>query len=352
MGDEGEDALGEGEEESLGEYWGERNAADQRHGRGWARLPNGDLYVGQYARGKRHGVGIYVFRGGAQYHGDWRQGLKYGQGVFHYPDGSRYEGDWRYDARHGYGTYYYPNGDEYEGTWYRGLRHGLGTYVFVESGTRFMGTWVKGRMLGPGQLLFPRHRFHGSFKSNTPLGSGAYWFESGCVQLGNYLMARDPELEFGEEEPVRPPPTGEGAEEEEEEWPPRGEVALWRAHSLRPFRPDIMPPEPVSLKITDSRESIPVEVPEEPVEEEPPLEIDDQLFMRSPPPEAIEPEEMVPEEGWPFDEEDALTPVYSGQWNDIQHEFRLSRRAREAALAVESGQEYTEEGMGDEFATT
>lgn len=40
---------------SLQEYEGERNEAGERHGHGRARLPNGDVYEGQYEFGQRNG---------------------------------------------------------------------------------------------------------------------------------------------------------------------------------------------------------------------------------------------------------------------------------------------------------
>ena len=75
------------------EFEGERNSKQERHGRGKALLPNGDIYDGWYSRGKRHGQGIYIFRNGARYNGEWHKGQKSGQGVFIYPDGSKYEGN-------------------------------------------------------------------------------------------------------------------------------------------------------------------------------------------------------------------------------------------------------------------
>ena len=46
----------------LGEYDGERNELDERHGFGRAKLPNGDTYEGYYENGKRHGKGTYRWR--------------------------------------------------------------------------------------------------------------------------------------------------------------------------------------------------------------------------------------------------------------------------------------------------
>uniref|UniRef100_A0A8B9FMB0 Uncharacterized protein n=1 Tax=Amazona collaria TaxID=241587 RepID=A0A8B9FMB0_9PSIT len=90
------------------EYEGERNAEGERHGRGKARLPNGDAYNGEYEHGLRNGQvrqfcsfrccietrlsGTYRFKNGARYIGTYLQNKKHGQGTFFYPDGSKYEG--------------------------------------------------------------------------------------------------------------------------------------------------------------------------------------------------------------------------------------------------------------------
>ena len=39
----------------MQEYEGERNAKEERHGKGKATFPNGDMYDGLYEHGKRHG---------------------------------------------------------------------------------------------------------------------------------------------------------------------------------------------------------------------------------------------------------------------------------------------------------
>ncbi|VVC95618.1 unnamed protein product [Leptidea sinapis] len=60
---------GEGPEDvdTIGIYVGGRNAAGDRHGEGWAILPNKDFYQGCYCRGMRSGKGLYVFKNGARY---------------------------------------------------------------------------------------------------------------------------------------------------------------------------------------------------------------------------------------------------------------------------------------------
>merc|ERR1711917_154423 len=82
----------EGEEYYFGQYDGERNEADERHGSGRAILPNGDIYEGEYQCGKKHGEGTYKFKNGARYVGVYSENKKDGKGTFYYPDGSIYEG--------------------------------------------------------------------------------------------------------------------------------------------------------------------------------------------------------------------------------------------------------------------
>lgn len=143
--------------------------------------------------------------------------MKFGVGKFHYPDGSRYEGDWKNDHKQGFGAYYYPNGDIYEGAWFKGRRHGLGTYLFADTQTKFMGTWVEGVITGPGQIIYPRQRYHGSWTKGMPKGPGCFVFEINCMQHGFYLFIKDPDLEeLGEEEEEKEDKEEKGEMGEEE----------------------------------------------------------------------------------------------------------------------------------------
>nr|XP_033194058.1 radial spoke head 1 homolog isoform X1 [Bombus vancouverensis nearcticus] len=282
---EGGEMAGErGEEEvnPLGLYEGERNEKGDRHGNGKALLPNGDMYVGRYCKGLRHGAGLYVFKNGARYDGEWRQGVKYGQGTFWYPDGTRYEGEWKRDMKYGFGVYYYVNGDVYEGSWKKNFRHGMGSYLYADTNTKFMGTWIKDRMQGPGQLIHPRHRFHGFWQLNLPYGRGCFTFENACMQHGHYVHVKDPDYDETKEEPVEQgqvtePATleaeaGEGnkrledtegvklEEAKPEPFEPlalkKGVIALWRARCITPYNADLLPPEPVPLQEEVSVDSL------------------------------------------------------------------------------------------------
>ena len=46
----------------LGLYEGARNEMGERHGKGKASFPNGDIYEGEYEHGKRNGTGVYRFK--------------------------------------------------------------------------------------------------------------------------------------------------------------------------------------------------------------------------------------------------------------------------------------------------
>ncbi|XP_026482755.1 radial spoke head 1 homolog [Ctenocephalides felis] len=247
---EGEDA----DKYPYGDYDGERNVLGDRHGFGWALLPNGDQYEGQYRKGLRHGEGQYVFKNGARYSGEWRKGLKHGIGKFLYTDGSRYEGDFKKDLRHGFGVYYYPNGDNYEGSWRRNKRHGLGTYIYALTQTKFMGTWQFGVMEGPGQLVHPRHRYYGSWSRNLPRGNGCFTFELNCMQHGYYTWIRDPQFDAAiyeqlKQEEQQPPQQSNDAEEDPTPTQPKGVVPLWRARAITKYSPDLLPPQAVPLPL-------------------------------------------------------------------------------------------------------
>ena len=58
---DGEETYDEDGLPNLGEYEGERNERDERHGKGRAKLPNDDTYEGHYEKGKRTGDGVYRF---------------------------------------------------------------------------------------------------------------------------------------------------------------------------------------------------------------------------------------------------------------------------------------------------
>ncbi|XP_055335634.1 radial spoke head 1 homolog [Paramacrobiotus metropolitanus] len=204
----------EGEESAFtGEYHGERNAYNQRHGQGTTILPNGDKYKGQYAHNLRDGKGTYVFKSGSRYEGSWRCGVKHGTGKFIYSDGSTYEGHWINDKRYGYGKYTYQSGDTFSGQWKDGERSGFGVYYYKESGARYVGFWLNGRRHGKGELLFGSYKFHGNFQNDTVVGPGKFVFLGGYEQQGHFIPYQSAETK------TPPPVFGKRFLEDEPDWP-------------------------------------------------------------------------------------------------------------------------------------
>lgn len=209
---------------------------------GWAYLPNGDVYQGQYRRGQRHGKGLYVFTNGARYLGEYRCGLKRGTGKFYYPDGSTYDGQWKKDIKHGQGLYAYPNGDTYDGSWYKGLRHGVGTYTFADAKCAFHGTWKEGVRIGPAELIFRRHRFYGTWDDQDPVGPGAYTFACKTMALG-YVRMEPQDGAWSAEQKITNQP------EEDRVAEPR-----WMVQRLDNYEYSQLPLEPMPLPLADSED--------------------------------------------------------------------------------------------------
>ncbi|XP_039479533.1 radial spoke head 1 homolog [Drosophila santomea] len=262
-----EDLSAPEEEEDLGPniglYIGGRNAAGQRQGRGWAILPNGDQYDGNYRKGRRHGIGLYVFKDGSRYYGQYRCGKRCGRGIFIYPDGSVYEGNWRKNLKHGKGRYNYVNGDNYSGDWFKGQRHGVGIYN-INSGTdgcclsvRMKSTWNSNMRTGPFELYIGNEDkctiLHGIWDSLYPSGPAVFSFNSRYLLLGYFLPAsynlkainNEDEMEDAEER----------LEEEAGDAVPM-EPTWWFAQEMAVYDYSLLPQEPVPLAISDSELSV------------------------------------------------------------------------------------------------
>ncbi|XP_055903440.1 radial spoke head 1 homolog [Eupeodes corollae] len=261
------------EPEPVGEYLGERNSLGQRHGKGWAILPNGDQYDGSYRKGLRHGRGLYVFKNGARYLGNYRCGIRSGYGKFIYPDGTVYEGNWHKNQKHGQGTYMYTNGDTYSGSWYKGQRHGVGIYKWKDEGVYFEGTWKNGIRVGPCVVQYPKWIFHGCWDYKYPQGPGVFSFDDKHILHGYYrsellfqtktLQACERTLDNARRH------SGEENEEEEETMiyvEEAGEETsktdldakppIWISQNMDAFDYSLLPQHPVPLPIDDSEPSL------------------------------------------------------------------------------------------------
>lgn len=200
--------------------------------------------MGRYRRGQRHGLGLYVFKNGARYLGDYRCQLKHGVGKFYYPDGSTYEGEWKKDLKHGHGIYVYQNGDIYEGAWYKGKPHGVGNYYFKEADVTFHGTWVNGVRMGPVEIIFDKHRYHGVWEDRDPVGTGVYSFQCRWMNTGFIKMERDPDLDVLDDDAAA------GARNEPGE--PRTMLPIWKSQKILNYDYSKLPQEPMPQPIPDS----------------------------------------------------------------------------------------------------
>ncbi|XP_055855856.1 radial spoke head 1 homolog [Episyrphus balteatus] len=260
------------EPERVGEYLGERNALGERHGKGWAILPNGDQYDGSYRKGIRNGHGLYVFKNGARYLGNYRCGIRHGFGKFIYPDGTFYEGNWNKNQKHGQGTYTYANGDTYSGAWYKGKRHGVGIYKWKDLGVYFEGTWKGGIRVGPCVVQYPKFMFHGWWDYKYPQGPGVFSFDDKHMLHGYYKsesLFKSKEVTTCEKKldnNLQEIYNEENDDEEEKVIDGEGEEisqvdldvkpTIWVSQNMTAFDYSLLPQHPVPLPIDDSEVSI------------------------------------------------------------------------------------------------
>ncbi|KAL9927871.1 radial spoke head protein 1 [Glossina fuscipes fuscipes] len=263
-------SLPEEEEETIniGLYIGGRNSKGERDGRGWAILPNGDQYDGQYRHGRRHGMGLYVFKAGPRYYGQYRCGRRSGRGLFVYPDGSVYEGMWRKNVKHGKGRYTYSNGDTYCGSWYRGQRHGVGVYTrglllaSPDCGPlQFKGTWRNGVRVGPFTFTFGIEEkstsLHGIWDNLFPQGPAVFSFDNYYLLMG-YFQSPGRAMQANRKVGVEADDMEENEQEENDReqdvW--IDEPSLWYAQDICLYDYSLLPQEPVPLPLSDSEISV------------------------------------------------------------------------------------------------
>ncbi|KAB1283552.1 Radial spoke head 1-like protein [Camelus dromedarius] len=202
MSDLGSEELEEEGENDLGEYEGDRNEMGERHGHGKARLPNGDVYEGNYE------------------HGEWANDLRHGHGVYYYVNNDTYTGEWFAHQRYRSPVAWSPGSlgppsiftsvlETWKGCHCSGTRctvlliltrHGQGTYFYAETGSKYVGTWVNGQQDGAAELVHLNHRYQGKFLNKNPVGPGKYVFDIGCEQHGEYHLTGVEREEEEEEE--------------------------------------------------------------------------------------------------------------------------------------------------------
>ncbi len=164
-------------------------AGDCANGNGRAKLPNGDIYVGEWKQGLMDGEGLYTFKSGAVYTGDFKRGKLSGQGTMRYPDGAYYQGGWSNNRKHGQGKLVTPSGKTRKGRW------AVGKFVGPVSTTQLASQ----EKPTPAKPVKQRQEYTISSKPTTSTipfrdcnsifceeGSGRYTYRDGAVYEGEF----------------------------------------------------------------------------------------------------------------------------------------------------------------------
>ncbi|TVU45512.1 hypothetical protein EJB05_05001 [Eragrostis curvula] len=172
-------------------------------------LPNGDVYVGNFAGLVPHGFGKYMWTDGTLYFGEWDTSKMTGKGVIQWPSGASYDGDlsggfidgtgtfkgvdgsvykgsWRMNKKHGRGTMVYANSDTYEGLWNEGLPDGFGKYTW-NGGNIYIGSWKSGKMNGRGVMRWTNgDTLDCNWLNGLAHGKGFCKYASGACYVGTW----------------------------------------------------------------------------------------------------------------------------------------------------------------------
>ena len=76
------------------------------------------LYLGEVnEEGGRHGKGLMIYTNQRRYEGEWDKDLRHGRGYERHPNGNIYVGTFAMGKAHGHGMYKWTNGEQYDGQW-------------------------------------------------------------------------------------------------------------------------------------------------------------------------------------------------------------------------------------------
>ncbi|KAA0172297.1 hypothetical protein FNF27_06096 [Cafeteria roenbergensis] len=188
-----------------------------RHGKGQLRRSNGDVYIGHFQNDLFHGKGTLSLSehrvGGREvigwkYSGTFAQGLKQGKGLLLDGEGGVYEGEFQNDLYHGEGTFkcaaytytggwvagrksgkgraQYTRGGWYEGQWRRGEPHGEGERLYLKGGT-YRGAWRMGQRHGVGRRVWASGaEYEGEWADDRRCGRGVYRSAAGDTYVGGF----------------------------------------------------------------------------------------------------------------------------------------------------------------------
>ena len=154
-----------------GQYYGETDHNQMRHGQGQMSYNDGTVYFGYWMNDRRNGQGQLRFTSGNEYRGHFLNDLKEGYGVFYYhKKGERYQGSWQRDLKNGHGSYFFRNGDKFSGFFLDDKKHGPG--VKVTKSMTYSGFWENNMKNGTFEFINHKNGCRGIilFKNNEKVG--------------------------------------------------------------------------------------------------------------------------------------------------------------------------------------
>lgn len=90
-----------------------------------AKIPNTNMYEGQYSNNMKHGFGIFKWNTGNIYIGHYVNDKREGLGKMLWSDGSYYIGEWKDGIQNGFGRMYFPDGLVKEGIFVNNVLKGI-----------------------------------------------------------------------------------------------------------------------------------------------------------------------------------------------------------------------------------
>ncbi|GAX13678.1 hypothetical protein FisN_14Lh305 [Fistulifera solaris] len=171
-----------------------------RHGHGYNRWPDGQVYRGAWHWNSRHGRGTHAWPDGRTVTGSWQSGHLHGRIFFSWPDDSTFDGNSVLGKKHGRGVHTWNGGKRvYSGEYESGYEQGFGCLVEQEGGVddesgsqiRYRGNFKAGRRHGYGVQVWSDKTYDGDWEANVVHGRGKLtWHSTGASYTGDFRAGR------------------------------------------------------------------------------------------------------------------------------------------------------------------
>ena len=171
-----------------------------RHGHGYNRWPDGQVYRGAWHWNSRHGRGTHAWPDGRTVTGSWQAGHLHGRIFFSWPDDSTFDGNSVLGKKHGRGVHTWNGGKRvYSGEYESGYEQGYGCLVEQEGGVdnengsqiKYRGQFKAGRRHGYGVQVWSDKTYDGDWEANIVHGRGKLtWHSTGASYTGDFRGGR------------------------------------------------------------------------------------------------------------------------------------------------------------------